>query len=88
MMALISLLQSYVNSNEQATLGAYEKFETFQRSEGMNVNDYINEFEQSNQKLVTCKIELPSAVRAYIKKCEFTKGKTRSCRSHSTLPYL
>ena len=31
----------------------------------MNINDYINEFEQLNQKLVTYKIELPSAVRAY-----------------------
>ena len=59
MMALISLLQSY---DEQATFGVNEKFETFQQSEGMNINDYNNKFEQLNQKLVTYKIELPSAV--------------------------
>ena len=31
----------------------------------MNINDYINEFEQLNKKLVTYKMELPSAVYAY-----------------------
>ena len=55
----------YGVSNEQTTFSACEKFETFQDSEGMNINYYINEFEQLNQKLVTYKIELPSAVRAY-----------------------
>ena len=62
---ITKLRELYGVSNEQATFSAYEKFETFQRSEGMNINDYINEFEQLNQKLVTYKIELPSAVRAY-----------------------
>ena len=71
MMALINLLQSYVNCmqqflmNKQHLVCMYEKFETFQGSEGMNINDHINEFEQLNQKLVTHKIELPSAVHAY-----------------------
>ena len=59
------LHELYGVSNEQATFSAYEKFETFQRSEGMNINDHINEFEQLNQKLVTYNKELPSAVRAY-----------------------
>ena len=31
----------------------------------MNINNYINEFEQLNQKLVTYKTESPSAVCAY-----------------------
>ena len=29
-------------SNKQATFSAYEKFETFQQSEGMFINDYIS----------------------------------------------
>ena len=29
-------------SNKRATFSAYEKFETFQRSEGMCINDYIS----------------------------------------------
>ena len=81
MMALISLLQSYVNymvflMNKQ-TFSAYEKFETFQGSEGMNMNDYIIEFEQLNKKRVTYKIELPSAVHAYqlLKNANLPKGK-------------
>ena len=31
----------------------------------MNIIDYINEFEQLNQKLINYKIDLPSAVHAY-----------------------
>ena len=62
---ITKLRELYGVSNEQATFSAYEKFETFQRSEGININDYINEFEQLNQKLVTYKIELPLAVHAY-----------------------
>ena len=43
---IAKLHELYGVSNEQATFSAYEKFETFQQSEGMNINDYINEFEQ------------------------------------------
>ena len=61
---IAKLRELYGVSDEQATFSVYEKFETFQQSEGMNINDYIDEFEQLNQKLVTYKIELPSAVCA------------------------
>ena len=44
---------------------AYEKFETFQRASDMNISEYINKFEQLNQKLISFKITLPSAVLAY-----------------------
>ena len=44
---------------------AYEKFETFQRSKEMTISDFINEFEQLNEKLKSFKIELPSVVLAY-----------------------
>ena len=62
------LHELYGVSDEQATFSGYEKFETFQQCEGMNINDHINEFEQI--KAVTSilqysQIELPSAVRAY-----------------------
>ena len=60
---IAKLCELYGVSNEQATFSVYENFETFQRSKDMNINDHINEFEQINQKLVTYKIELPSAVR-------------------------
>ena len=60
----VNLRELYGVSDEQARFGAYKKFETFQQSEGMNINDYISEYEQLNQQLVTYKIELPSAVRA------------------------
>ena len=59
---IAKLCELYGVSNEQAPFSAYEKSETFRQSEGMNINDYINEFEQLNQKLVAYKIELPSAV--------------------------
>ena len=62
---IAKLRELYGVSNEQAIFSVYEKFETFQWSEGMNIDDYINEFEQLNQKLVSHKIELPSAVCAY-----------------------
>ena len=85
---LIAKLQGlYGVSNEQATLSAYEKFETFQQSEGMNINDYINEFEKLNKKLVTYKIELPSAVQHIPishKKMRIYQRKMRSCSSHTT----
>ena len=85
---ITKLRELYGVSNEQATFSAYEKFETFRRSEGMNINDYINEFEQLNQKLVTYKIELPSAVRAYqlLKNANLPKEKRDLARA--TVPDL
>ena len=47
-----------------ATFSAYEKFETLQWPESMNIVGYINQFEQLNQKLINCKTDLSSAVRA------------------------
>ena len=54
----------------------------------MNINDYINEFEQLNKKLVTYKIELPSAVRAYqlLKNANLPKEKRDLARA--TVPDL
>ena len=59
------LRELYCASQDQAMYSAYEKFETFQRPETMTITEYINEFEHLNQKLVTYKITLPSAVLAY-----------------------
>ena len=85
---ITELRELYGVSNEQATFSAYEKFETFQWSKGMNINDYINEFEQLNQKLVTYKIELPSAVCAYqlLKNANLPKEKRDLARA--TVPDL
>ena len=62
---VMKLKELYSVSRDQATLSPYENFETFQRLESINMIDYINEFEQLNQKLINNKIDLPSAVRAY-----------------------
>ena len=55
---IAKLRELYGAYNEQTTFSAHEKFVTFQQSEGMNINDYISENEQSNQNLVTYKIRV------------------------------
>ena len=55
----------YAVTEDQAMYNAYERFETFHRSNSMGMTDYINEFEQLNQKLVLYGMQLPSAVLAY-----------------------
>ena len=55
----------YDKGAEQAAFIAYEEFETFQRPPSMSILDYINEFERSNNKIKSKKIELPDAVLAY-----------------------
>lgn len=59
------LKELYSVTEDQAMFNSYEKFETFQRPKDMTISDYINKFEQLHQKLVSFKIELPSAVLAY-----------------------
>ena len=59
------LKELYSVTEDQAMFNAYENFETFQRPNDMNICEYINKFEQLNQKLVNFKITLPSAVLAY-----------------------
>ena len=56
---------------------------TFQRSASMNITDYVNEFEQLNQKLLSYKINLPSAVLAYqlLKNANLPKDKRDLARA-------
>ena len=62
---MMKLKELYSVSKDQTTFCAYEKSEAFQQPESMNIIDYINEFEQLNQKLINYKIDLASAVRTY-----------------------
>ena len=39
---IAKLRELYGVSNEEAKVSAYEKFEAFQRSEGMNINNYTS----------------------------------------------
>ena len=77
------LREVYCVSQDQAMYSAYEKFETFQRPETMTITEYINEFEHLNQKLVTYKITLPSAVLAYqlLKNANLPKDKRDLARA-------
>ena len=59
------LRELYGVSEDQATFNSYEQFETFQRPSSMSITDFINQFEQLNQKLISHKIQLPDAVLAY-----------------------
>jgi len=59
------LKELYSVTEDQAMFNAYEKFETFQRPKDMIISDYINMFEQLNQKLICFQITLPPAVLAY-----------------------
>ena len=56
---------------------------TFQRSASMNITDYVNEFEQLNQKLLSYEINLPSAVLAYqlLKNANLPKDKRDLARA-------
>ena len=85
---VMKLKELYSVSRDQATFSAYEKFETFQRPESMNIIDYINEFKQLNQKLINYKIDLPSAVCAYqlLKNANLPKEKRDLARA--TIPDL
>ena len=44
---------------------AYNKSENFRRSDDMNIIDYINGFEQSNNQIKHFEMELPTCVLAY-----------------------
>ena len=59
------LKELYGLTEDQSMFNAYEKFETFQRPKTMSISDYVNKFEELNQKLRAFKIELPTAVLAY-----------------------
>ena len=80
------LRELYAVSEDQAMFNAYEKFETFRRPETMNITDYINEFEQLNQKLISYKIELPPAILAYqlLKNANLPKEKRDLARATTT----
>jgi len=62
---ITKLREVYMSSAEQQCYSAYERFETYSRPESMSIQEYINQFEQLNQKLINTKIELPPAVLAY-----------------------
>ena len=59
------LRELYGITKEQATFAAYEDFENFHRSDGMSIKDYINSFEELDQKLINYEVVLPSVVLAY-----------------------
>ena len=59
------LRELYSVSKEQAMFSAYERFESFRRTENMSITEYINQFEQLNMKLTNYEIILPSVVLAY-----------------------
>ena len=70
-------------SQDQAMYSAYEKFETFQRPETITITEYTNESEHLNQKLMTYKITLPSAVLVYqlLKNAKLPKDKRDLARA-------
>lgn len=82
------LKELYGITEDQAMFNAYEKFETFHRSKTMSIGDYVNEFEQLNQKLKSFKIELPTAVLAYqlLKNADLLKATRELTRA--TVPSL
>ena len=57
----------YAVLKDQAMFTAYEQFETFQIDSGMNITEYINQFEQLNHKLKTYKIDLPKSKRDLVR---------------------
>ena len=77
------LRELYAVSKDQATFSAYEKFETFQRPTSMNITDYVNEFEQLYQKVLSYKMNIPSAVLAYrlLKNANLPKDKQDLARA-------
>ena len=82
----MKLKELYSVLRDQATFRAYKKFEPFQWPESMNIIDYINEFEQLNQKLINYKIDLSFAVCAYkfLKNAKLPKEKRDL--AHATIP--
>ena len=78
----------YSVSKEQATFQAMEIFDNFSRAEDMGINDFINEFERLNQKLVNYNIILPPAVLAYrlLKNANLPQEKRNLARA--TIPDL
>ena len=85
---VMKLKELYSVSTDQASFSAYEKFETFQRPESMNIIDYIDEFEQLNQKLINYKIDVPPAVRAYQLLKNANLPKEKRDLAHATIPDL
>ena len=84
----MKLKELYSVSRDQTTISAYEKFETYQRPESMNIIDYINEFQQLNQKLINYKIDLPSTVLAYQLLKNANLPKEKRDLAHATIPDL
>ena len=63
---LITKLDSlFLKDIDQRTYIAYDNFEKFKRHYGMNITDYIIEFEKLNHKIQEFKIVLPDQVLAY-----------------------
>ena len=61
----------YVKDINALAFMAYDKFENFRRSDDMNIVDYLNEFERSNNQIKHFEMELSKGVLTYkvLKKC-------------------
>lgn len=62
---LKKLDELYLKDTDNAVFEAYDRFERYQRPEGMNIIEYINAFERLYQKAKHYKLELPDGVLAY-----------------------